>query len=1071
VSPSPKAPPNIPERVGRYRVLRLLGEGGMGIVYEAEQDNPRRPVALKVIRPGAVSPALLKRFGHEAQILGRLHHPGIAQIYEAGMAEDGQPFFAMEFIRGVALDEYVRLHGLDPAARLGLIARICDAVEHAHEQGIIHRDLKPSNILVDETGQPKVLDFGVARAPDADLRSSTDHTRTGQLVGTLNYMSPEQVTASPAVLDPRSDVYTLGVILFELLAGRLPYSLEHLPLPEVARVIREQDPSRLGSIDTRCRGDVETIVTKALEKDPARRYLSAAELAADIRRQLHNEPIRARPPSALYQLAKFTRRHKGLVGGVAGIMAALALGLLGTILFAVGEAEQRGRADVQAWEARANARLANEEKQAALYQAYRACLAAASTALQNHDVADAARHLDSVPEELRGWEWWHLHSRLDDSSAVFPAPASTTLLAPGAQGLRVVILAGPSVRVLDEQGHVERTFPLPHEHGPVWAVAQAPEGLLFLDEVNGTSARLRDATGTVRLSVPVPAGAKIFKVSLHPNCKRLAIVWMTGTRFSAGVYDFSGKELCRWPDFHRGPVWTVVFNRDGTRLASASDDNSARLWDVATGQAIGGPLRHPGKQRILRVAFRPDGTRVATASADGTVCQWDTETGAAVEPPYERHTGEVWTAVYSPDGQWIASAGTDRTVRLWRATGRQEALVLHGHTGMVSQLAFTGDGRRLGSVSEDGTARIWEADPQASLPVLRGHSSYVYAVAYSPDGQWLASGSWDSTVRLWDARTGEVCAVLPHPSLAGTLAFSPDSSWLVSGGDGDDRLRLWNVATGACQKELQGPGARILSVAVRPDGTQIAALNWDGKLSVRDVATGQEVTAMQLGGVGQMKGLAFSPEGRWLASTTPDFKVDLWDAQTYQLSAQLSGHAGEIFAVAFSPDGRRLASVSLDRTVRVWDIETRACQAILRGHTDDIFTVAFHPSGTRLATAGRDRAVWLWDLEKGEEVARLAGHANYVRSLAFSPDGKTLTSGSGDGTVRLWDTEPLRKRHQARREIDALCPEAEQLVDRLFREKHEASSVAQSQKQDRELSELLRRAAIHALLRRQQADR
>ena len=281
------------------------------------------PSPSRSIRPGLASPALLKRFAHEAQILGRLHHPGIAQVYEAGLADDGQPFFAMEFIRGLPLDEYARPPRPRPRPpALDLLARVCDAVQHAHDQGVIHRDLKPANILVEETGQPKVLDFGVARATDADLLTAAGLTRTGQLLGTPSYMSPEQVTADPAAIDHRADVYALGVILFELLAHRLPYRLENRPLAEAARLILEQDPPRLGSIDPELRGDVETIVAKALEKDPARRYASAADLAADLRRWLADEPILARPPSALYHLRKFARRHKGLVGGVlAGVVA------------------------------------------------------------------------------------------------------------------------------------------------------------------------------------------------------------------------------------------------------------------------------------------------------------------------------------------------------------------------------------------------------------------------------------------------------------------------------------------------------------------------------------------------------------------------------------------------------------------------------------------------------------------------------------------------------------------------------------------------------------------------------
>jgi len=332
----------LPSTIGPYRIKRLLGEGGMGAVYEAEQEHPRRTVALKVIKPGLASPSMLLRFERESQALALLQHPGVAQIYEAGMAETPagrQPYFAMELIRGESLRRHTEVNRLTPRQRLELTARICDAVHHAHQRGLIHRDLKPGNIMVDETGQPKILDFGVARLTDSDALA-TRQTDIGQLLGTLSYMSPEQVLADPMQLDTRTDVYSLGVILYELLADRPPYQLS-ADIAQAALTIRNEDPSQLSSVDRAYRGDVETIVAKALEKEKARRYNSAADFAADIRRYLRDEPIEARPASVGYQAGKFARRNRVLVVGVAAVFVVLA----GGIVVSTSQAARAGRAE------------------------------------------------------------------------------------------------------------------------------------------------------------------------------------------------------------------------------------------------------------------------------------------------------------------------------------------------------------------------------------------------------------------------------------------------------------------------------------------------------------------------------------------------------------------------------------------------------------------------------------------------------------------------------------------------------------------------------------------------------
>lgn len=354
----------VPTRIGHYKLLRLLGRGGTAVVYLAEQEHPARNVALKVLRRGFTSRSAFRRLEEEARILARLQHPGIAQIFEAGLTDSNDepsPYFAMEFVEGELLTDFAEARSLSTRQRLELMLPLCDAVEHAHQRGIIHRDLKPANILVTESAAPKVLDFGIARATDCDLRTTTLRTDIGQLIGTIPYMSPEQTLGDGDALDTRSDVYSLAVVAYELLTGRLPQQLDHKPIPEAIRIIREENPAPPSRIVATLRGDIDTILFKALEKDRNRRYQTITEFAADIRRYLQDEPIQARPPSVAYQFRKFARRNRGLVCGAAVAIVALLVGTAGTAFQAIRATRERERATEQTRNARIAEQVARQQ--------------------------------------------------------------------------------------------------------------------------------------------------------------------------------------------------------------------------------------------------------------------------------------------------------------------------------------------------------------------------------------------------------------------------------------------------------------------------------------------------------------------------------------------------------------------------------------------------------------------------------------------------------------------------------------------------------------------------------------
>jgi WD40 repeat protein/serine/threonine protein kinase len=1042
--------------IGPYKLLEQIGEGGFGVVFMAEQTQPlRRKVALKIVKPGMDTRQVVARFEAERQALARMDHPHIARVLDAGATETGRPYFVMELVRGIPITDFCDANKLTPRQRLELFIPVCQAVQHAHQKGIIHRDLKPSNVLVTlHDGVPviKVIDFGIAKALGEPLTDRTLFTGFAQMLGTPRYMSPEQAELSGLDVDTRSDIYSLGVLLYELLTGTAPLDgerLRGLGYDELRRLIREEEAPRpstrvstLGEaavtvsanrqsdpkqLSRFLRGELDWIVMKALEKDRSRRYETASALAADVQRYLADEAVEACPPSALYRLRKLARRHRGVLLTATVVAAVVVLAVTALAV-----------STTLTWRANQDLHQALErERQNAYYQR----IALAEREWSANNLSRMLELLEECPADLRGWEWHYLQRLrlkalppLRHESAVFCA-----VFSPGGERIASASQDG-KVTIWDAQsGQQLVQFRAHDQHAR--SVAFSPDGRLLATTSWDRTVKIWEVQTLARDRNPSPLhtlthqGAA-WHVVFSSDGKRLASAGNRPAPDGPGggfaevkVWDpLSGKELCTLEGQER-EIWSALaFSPDGQLLATGHlhdrngvVGNVAYLWDANTGRKLRTFAGHT--QPVQSVAFSPDGRYLASGSAKpsdfvgttGELKLWEVSTGRRLLD-LRGHLG-IFALAFSPDGRRLASAGVDQTIKLWDPANGKEVLTLRGHSDTVRSLAFSPNGQQLVSASHDMTVRVWDATPlngrtDPAYLTLRGHQGDVAAVVFSPDGQYLVSTGLDQTVKVWDRWTGEERATLAgYRGAALSVAFHPEGRWLASGGSRDPNVRIWDTATWKVVHTFPHPGNWILSIAFSsPDGKLLAVSGPDSNgriISIWDTTTRQEIHRLR-GHSWNINSVAFDRTGQLLASAGGDGTVRIWDARAGQELVTLQPrHEGSVTSVAFSPNGKYLASGSLDRTVKVWSTATWKLARAIPDAQGGITSVAFAPDSRRLAWAGTDATVKVADADTGQIFETLHGHIGWVTSVAFSPDGQQIASASADGTVKIWQAPPV----------------------------------------------------------------
>jgi WD40 repeat protein/tRNA A-37 threonylcarbamoyl transferase component Bud32 len=1032
--------------LGRYKLLEKIGEGGFGMVYAAEQKEPvKRRVALKIIKLGMDTRQVVARFEAERQALALMDHPNIAKVLDAGATDSGRPFFVMELVRGVKLTDYCDQNKLSTKQRLELFIPACQAIQHAHQKGIIHRDIKPSNILVtlhDGVPVPKVIDFGIAKATQQDLTDKTVYTQLQQFVGTPAYMSPEQAEMSGLDVDTRSDIYSLGVLLYEVLTGHTPFDPKELMsqgIDAMRKTIREKEPVRPSTkvatlqgeelsttaqrraaeapkLISLLRGDLDWIVMKCLEKDRTRRYETANGLALDLKRHLNNEPVLARPPSTAYKLQKAFRRNKLAFAAVAAILLALLLGLLGASWQAVRatraereqsrlraaaekaserEAALRRAADAAktvAEEARSKAAVDRERaegsERATRELLYFANMGLAQTAWEEGDIERLQRLLaETASDPQRGFEWFYWMRQLHRESLTF-------------------------------RGHLDEFLSV---------VEFSADGQWIGSSSIGSGLKIWDAkNGQVRQQWTEED--QVVAIGFSPEGERLATVsssklTIRNTRTGQIIREFT---LTSPP---RGPGWrSLAWAPDGSQILTA-DPGAVRLWDVATVTQLHQITNHAGTPAIpwFSAKGRPE---AAVKDETGFTIQ-DVVSGQRVA-----HFNALDTAggIISRDGRRFAIKDRNMLVVFDAQTGEVLRRWPAGDAPVYT-MRLCDNGNVLAISPWNGTIRLYDVDSGAELGTLKGHTRPVSGMAFSPDSRILASASRDGTVRIWNwPEMLEPAATFePNPRLR--IFLSSDASLAIVMTNRSPVRSRWVSRPSARndpQSTLVDVEARVVethsgrtrtvlpgltwSASFSPDNGRVAGVTTnDSRAHVWDTTTGRVLLTFDAQ-TNRFYPPIFSPNGRQIAMTElvpnsggPDVSAaKLWDAFTEEARFTLGTSQPDLRNLAFSPDGRWLLTGSLYNPLcTLWNTATgREEPTIIDATFSGVTGAAFSPDGKQLVTVNRIDGIMrvrsLRAKQPGETSGAFTLSTVTADNVAFSPDGRRILSES-DGTAKLWD--------------------------------------------------------------------